>query len=821
MKSLILSRNGLVILALLLIVMLADWLGAFETGSFSLYDEIRMLGAPPVSNVLVVAIDEHTLANVSNYPLASKTHLRLLENLVSAGVGLVGYAGLPALNSVFVSSDDTLASPITDGQQLDRITSEIRDKSLVVAGIPFVAAKNSDLLKPELPAYVLQNSMSNDHSLNLFSARSAYPLPETAGGPATYYASILVDNDNGKIVRSTPLFVEAGGQLIPSLALQLYLRANDLSLSDVNISTGNSVTVAGSPLASDQILQMWPYFYPASARDTQLVDVISYHDVLHGAVAEDQLSGKIVLLGVTARGLTPAVRTPAESSVSPVMLAANTLASMLGGKIIAIPAWASSVTTVVLILIAVLLLWLLSQNLTARIIVTAVFGLILLGMQALFMLEASVWLDMFPSVLLLLTGFIATGLMGSRQPRTEKTSVMSGEVHRRVGLASQKRGELDAAFESFRKCPLDNSIMVLLFYLAQDFENEGRYDRAVAVYQYMESYNPHFTDLQGRLEKARMMEDTVSIDQSKIVPDVNTAITSLDPVEGSEEESTGQRMLGRYQVEQEIGKGAMGMVYQGRDPKINRTVAIKTLNLKREFDEDEQENVLGRFFHEAEAAGRLHHPHIVTIYDAGEHDELAYIAMEFLTGSDLRIYTKKGTLLPPLTVVKMGMKLADGLAYAHGREIIHRDIKAANVMYDPGTGQLKITDFGIARLTDSRRTKTGMVLGTPSSMSPEQLRGKKLDGRTDLYSLGVLMFQLLTGRLPYKAESLTQLMYKITNEPPPDLFVLRPDLKENGACIREIIDKLLQKDADDRYQDGKKLARDMLACAKKMAGKKQ
>jgi serine/threonine-protein kinase len=166
------------------------------------------------------------------------------------------------------------------------------------------------------------------------------------------------------------------------------------------------------------------------------------------------------------------------------------------------------------------------------------------------------------------------------------------------------------------------------------------------------------------------------------------------------------------------------------------------------------------------------------------------------------------------------MKLAGALAYAHSRDIIHRDIKAANVMYDPSTGQLKITDFGIARLTDSRRTKTGMVLGTPSSMSPEQLRGKKLDGRTDLYSLGVLMFQLLTGRLPYKAESLTQLMYKITNEPTPDLFALRPDLEENGSCVKEVIEKLLQKDADDRYQDGKKLARDLLACAKKMTGKK-
>ena len=820
MKSLILSRNGLVILAMLLIFIFADGLGAFEKASFSLYDKIRMLGASPVSTVLVVAIDEHTIANIDTYPILNNTHLRLIGNLISAGVELVGYAGLPSLNSVNVSSGDTLASPIMDGQQLGALASEIRNKGLVVAGIPFVALSKNDPTQRALPAYLLQNSLSNGHSIKLSSARPAYPLPESAGGPASHYASILVDNDNGKTVRSVPLFVEAGGRLIPSLALQMYLHARNLSLADVNISTANRVTVADSPLASDQKLQVWPYFYPASSYDNHLVEVISYHDVLHGAVAEGFLDGKIVLLGATARGLTSAVRTPVESSMPPVMVAANTLASMLGGKIVAIPAWATPVQTVVLIMVAVLLLWLFTQNLAARIIVTAVFALILFVIQALFMLETSIWLDMYPPIFLLLMGFIVTALMGSRLVQTEKPAVMSGEVHRRVGLAAQKRRELDAAFESFRKCPIDNSIMVLLFYLAQDFENEGRYDRAVAVYQYMESYNPHYTDLQDRLEKARMMEDTVTIDHSNIIPDVSTAITSIDQGEDSEDEIAGKRMLGRYEVEKEIGKGAMGMVYQGRDPKINRTVAIKTLNLKREFDEDEQENVLGRFFHEAEAAGRLHHPHIVTIYDAGEHNELAYIAMEFLTGSDLRVYTKKGTLLPPLTVVKMGMKLADALAYAHARDIIHRDIKAANVMYDPGTGQLKITDFGIARLTDSRRTKTGMVLGTPSSMSPEQLRGKKLDGRTDLYSLGVLMFQLLSGRLPYKAESLTRLMYKITNKPPPDLFVLRPDLKENGACVREIISKLLQKDADNRYQDGKKLARDLLACAKKMSGKK-
>jgi CHASE2 domain-containing sensor protein/tRNA A-37 threonylcarbamoyl transferase component Bud32 len=818
MKSFILSRSGLVILTMLLIIILATRFGALEEASFSIYDKIRMLEESPVSKVLVVAIDSQSLATIGDYPIPYQTHVRLLENLISTGVELVGYVDLPALNRGYAEQYDALASPPVNRKQQDKLTREFRDQQLIVSGIPFVSESKDDMPPIVLPAKMLQNSLPGNQSISAITARPAYSIADVTDGPAANYTSILVDNNDGKTVRSTPLFIETNGLLIPTLTMQMYLRANNMMLSDVTITDGKSITIAGRKLIADETLRVWPKFYTQSSGTSHSVEVVSYQDVLHGVVPADKLDGKIALLGITARGLTPTVLTPAESPMPPVMVAANALIGMLAGQIISMPAWSSSATMVFLVLIAVLLLWLFRQSLKTRIAVTAALVLILLGIEVLVMLMMSTWLNMYPPVLFLLAGFLASILIGDVHTRSEKPAAMSGEVHRRVGLASQKRGELDAAFESFRKCPLDNSIMVLLFYLALDFENEGRFDRAVAVYQYMESFNPHFKDLQDRLEKARIMVDTVLIDQNKIVPAANTAVTSLDSTEVSEGDSPGQQ-LGRYSVEHEIGKGAMGMVYKGRDPKINRTVAIKTLNLKREFDKDEQASVLDRFFHEAEAAGRLHHPHIVTIYDAGQHNDLAYIAMEYLTGSDLRVYTKQGTLLPPLTVVKMGMKLAGALAYAHTRDIIHRDIKAANVMYDPATGQLKITDFGIARLTDSRRTKTGMVLGTPSSMSPEQLRGKKLDGRTDLYSLGILMFQLLTGQLPYKGESLTQLMYKITKEPPPDLFALRPDLKENGECIRDILDKLLQKDADDRYQDGKKLARDLLNCAKTMTGK--
>jgi serine/threonine protein kinase len=265
-------------------------------------------------------------------------------------------------------------------------------------------------------------------------------------------------------------------------------------------------------------------------------------------------------------------------------------------------------------------------------------------------------------------------------------------------------------------------------------------------------------------------------------------------------------MLGRYQIEKELGKGAMGVVYLGRDPKINRVVAIKTMALSQEFEEDELVEVKERFFREAETAGRLNHQNIVTMYDAGEEHDLAYIAMEFLKGKDLVPYTKPENLMPMPQVVSIVARVADALSYAHENNVVHRDIKPANIMYEPESDQVKVTDFGIARITDSSKTKTGMVLGTPSYMSPEQLSGKKVDGRSDLFSLGVALYQMLTGKLPFSGDSMAQLMFKIANEPHPAITTLRPDIPE---ALVAVIDRALAKEADQRYQTGAEMAKDL------------
>ena len=258
-------------------------------------------------------------------------------------------------------------------------------------------------------------------------------------------------------------------------------------------------------------------------------------------------------------------------------------------------------------------------------------------------------------------------------------------------------------------------------------------------------------------------------------------------------------MLGRYQILNEIGKGAMGVVYRARDPMINREVALKAIPLADEFEGRELEEARGRFFREAEMAGRLSHPHIVTIFDAGEHDGTAYIAMELLRGRHLVEHTQPERLLPVAVALDLVGRLADALHFAHQRQVVHRDIKPANVMYDPSGAELKITDFGIARLTDSARTRTGVVLGTPSFMSPEQLQGREVTGRSDLFSLAVTLYQLLTAHLPFRADSMPALMLKIVQDPHPRIRAIRPDLPEK---LDAFFERALGKDPADRFESG-------------------
>jgi hypothetical protein len=370
-----------------------------------------------------------------------------------------------------------------------------------------------------------------------------------------------------------------------------------------------------------------------------------------------------------------------------------------------------------------------------------------------------------------------------------------------------------------------------LYSLGSQLEQRGRISQATAVYRHLARFDNTYKDVAARLRrlmdtdrakpKAATSANKVSpASMSETTPNLRAAPKDRPAADAAAAAAASPaatlpeaERLGRYQLEREIGRGAMGIVYLGRDTAINRMVAIKAIPLAAEFSDAELVEARARFFREAETAGRLNHPNIVTIYDVGEERGLAYIAMEYLKGRHLSDYAKSNNLLEPRKVLEIISRTADALGFAHKQQVVHRDIKPANLMYDPSSDVLKITDFGIARLSGAGSTRTGIVLGTPSFMSPEQLEGRTVTGHSDLFSLGVSLFQLLTGQLPFTADSMTGLMQQIAEAPHPPLRAFRPDLP---ACVESVIDRALAKNPEARYDSGAQMAAALEDCRSKI-----
>ena len=270
------------------------------------------------------------------------------------------------------------------------------------------------------------------------------------------------------------------------------------------------------------------------------------------------------------------------------------------------------------------------------------------------------------------------------------------------------------------------------------------------------------------------------------------------------------KRIGRYDIEGRLGSGAMGAVYKGFDPLIKRTLAIKTIRLDVSREGDEYATFLERFYQEARISGTLSHPNIVTLYDIGEEEGVPFLALEFVDGESVEVKLDRGETFRSEHALGLISQLASALDYAHEKGIIHRDIKPANMLLFDGD-RIKITDFGIAKLADSEITKAGQLLGTPSYMSPEQALGEPLDGRSDLFSLGVCAFEMLSGEQPFPGDNVTAILYKLVHMDP-----IEPENLELKGLVpdkwHEVFQKILAKSRNDRYQTGAEFVRDLEYC---------
>jgi len=834
------TADWVVALIISLVFGAAAWLriDALEGLERVAYDiGVRASQGTPSERIAVIAIDDRSIDNLGRWPWPRNIHAQMIDTLRAGGAKVVGnlifYSEpqidpgleyIEKLRAIYAAAGARIPAL---GRLLDEArkaldTDAILAASLRKAGnvvLPMTFDIGEPLGNPDapLPEFVARNaiddvrwSAGDGAPVQPPPARAARTPPIAEIGEqalAIGHLTQFLDADGGS--RKEALVLRYYDQYFPSVALQLAARSLNLGPADIRVTLGEGVRLGGLDISTDPSLRMNTFFYSGDG-DAPAFPVDSFYDVYSGRIPAEKYRDKIVLIGASAAGIGVLSKTPVAAAMAPVETLAHTVSSILNEDFFVVPVWAGYAQLGAWLLIS-LYLMVLFPRLRARtaVVVSASLLVALLATHFVLMTSQAMWLElMMPAALLVVGHALFTTKRFLVTERGKLASdAESAESNRMLGLAFQGQGQLDMAFEKFRRCPLDDSIMDLLYNLALDYERKRQFNKAGAVYRYMADHDAKFRDIAKRISRTKIMEDTVLLGSAGSATGTGTLLLEADGVQ--------KPMLGRYQVEKELGKGAMGVVYLGRDPKINRVVAIKTMALAQNFEDDELDEVRQRFFREAETAGRLNHPNVVTIFDAGEEHDLAYIAMEFLKGQDLTKYTKTDRLLPVDKVLKIVIQAAEALDYAHGENVVHRDIKPANIMYETDSESVKLTDFGIARITDSSRTKTGMVLGTPSYMSPEQLSGRKVDGRSDLFSLGVMLFQLCTGQLPFKADSMASLMYKIANDAHPSPLDLRPDLP---PCLRSIIDKALAKLANERYSRGAEMARNLRACAKMVAG---
>ena len=566
---------------------------------------------------------------------------------------------------------------------------------------------------------------------------------------ATKSGFVELDEDNDGILRAAPLWQLIDGVMTPSLAVTVAL-ANPEQFNDPRLSNiDDSVYLTG--------------FAPLPRIDA--------HDLLNGALTADSVRGRTVLLDAAPPATSAVATLPSGQFATLSDLTAALLADIEGSRAVVSPSWVRAMEWLIPALLAIVAALFMPGRKRRYVIATTLGAMaVLLLAEALLLYYLRVRMDLGrPMLLFLGAGLLVLWLAGNQQ----KTAVSAF----RRGSDFLAAGRLEPAFAEFRRCEPTETLAAAMYKLSLAFEDKSQPERAEEVLQWLKQTHRTGPANPKTLGKATGVPER----------------------------------LGRYVIERKLGRGAMGAVYLARDPRINRSVALKVIPLEKEFEDEELKEARVRFFREAESAGRLAHPNIVTVYDAGEDKHLAYIAMEYLKGAPLTEFTDPQRLLAPGKALELCARTADALDYAHNQGVIHRDIKPANILYNLRDDTLKISDFGVARLTDNNRTKTGIVLGTPMYMSPEQLNAEKLTGQSDLFSLGVTLYELLTGEAPFKADNIAALMANITTEDPPPISNRRAGVPPS---VDAVLLKAMAKSPENRFASGGEMAVALRNCAR-------
>jgi serine/threonine-protein kinase len=782
------------------------------------YDALTRLTLPetPIDQrILLIEIDQKSLDKLGSWPWPRDLIARMVHLTKGSGAKVIGL-NVPlldeeknaALGEVKTLRDTFSAYALSrrDDALADWVQETLaarEEKANHDLGLAEAVKEAGNVVLPamtSLPAGQVKGKWSHGSLLtgNLLSEKDPPPASSESGGVQELYlpfqglaeAAAGFGHDEffrGRVTEgmASPLYINWRGSLFPSYALRLALAYWEQVPSKAVVE-GELLRLRGQsiPLWKGKLLVKF-------VRGFTETEKVSFSDVLDGQ-KKPAMKGKIVLIGMNFGDARKALRTPVFETVSEDRFNGCVLDNLLNRRYVSRPGFMVFVemgSLFVLGLMGALLFPRIGQ--VPRLILTLAIAAAVAGCGFLLLARWELW---FRISYVLMGLLVVYGAVSATQFFFRvKMSRESIETNRLLGLNFQSQGLLDLAFEKFRRLPLDPETRDLIYSLGLEYEQKRLINKALSVYEYV-NRGGGFRDLDMRIPKLKEVDKSSTMG-SPLRAREQKALEENEPLELTK--------IGRYEILQALGRGSMGLVYKALDPKINRLLAIKTIRFSDEFDEDVIHEIKERFFREAEIAGQLSHPSIVTIHDMGEDQDLTYMAMEYLEGDNLEKFIGKKNLLPLRKVLYVAATVADALEFAHRADVIHRDIKPANIML-LRSGGVKVTDFGIAKAISSSRTRTGVILGTPNYMSPEQIMGQKIDPRSDIFSLGVVFYQLLAGELPFQGDNLSSLLYQITQVKHPPLRNLNPRIPL--AC-EQIMDKALAKNLDERFQTAGQMAK--------------
>ena len=821
----------LTVVVLILFSIRLDFIDVVDAKLFDL--RVRLLASRRVDDrIAIVAIDDESITKLGRWPWPRARIGAAVDLLAGQGARVIGLSllfsepeetsgllavqtlekefnalGLGEQGAPFLQKIEQLKVDLNSDKKLADSLQEARS---VVLPLAFVLAGRGPGrgggAEAAVPPEVAKNAFQSVESANPEAAAAyvaqgiLFPLAAfTSAAVGLGHINKVPDRDG--VGRTEVLAIEYAGKFYPSFAFAMASRFLGMPAGKIGLALGEGIDTPAGRIPTDARMRMLVNYYGGDRTFARY----SIYDVLNEKITGTPFKDRLVLIGATAAGLADFEPSPLAPILPGVEKHATIIANILEGSYLTRPAWTSYLELGLLLVFGVATAFLLPR-LNARwgSLVAAALFLALIGVVFFFHASSGVWVGALYPLLLLAANYTAITSRRFLVVEREKKVVEeeSAEASKMLGLTFQGKGMLDLAFEKFQRLPVDDEMKGVLYNLGMDFERKRMTGKALATYQRIATADAKYKDIAARMDRMKVASTMV----------VGPSLGGRGGDATMVAEGVARPTLGRYELEQELGRGAMGVVYKGRDPKINRTVAIKTMHFD-EFEEAMVPQIKERFFREAQSAGQLNHPNIMTVYDAGEEMDLAYIAMELLDGRNLTDWCKKGALFPTPQVVDIVAKVADALHYAHERGIVHRDIKPANIMLLKG-GEPKVTDFGIARIQAVSQTKTGAVLGTPSYMSPEQIAGQKVDGRSDLFSLGIVLFEMLAGERPFKGDSIATIMFQITSAEPIPLAQVAPAVP---AAVQAVVARALRRPADQRFQTGAEFAA-ALRAAKPAAG---